>query len=340
MTVRHLGELAHDDPLYRFLTVNLGDRIPRLPDAPTFDVWALDDAGTVFRYRERKTAIDLVGKFYGHKWLYGRQSGMPRLRARLMRQEFQHLAAVRALGFDGPPHWVVRPIATSEAIDCLVLMEYAAGRDLHSFIYEAAVGGRHDDLYDQLRRISAFLADLHMRSGQASQVDQDLPLAYLSRMCRELTKWDIISGEQRRRLRQLRDAWASRRALDGVGAVLIHGDATPTNFVFCGGDGLAVIDLERLSPSDGAADLGRLAAELKHLFWWYSGDLWASEGFIRALYADYRCLRGTAAGEPAELTDRGRYYMGCDLLRISRNIWLDLDYRRTLIEEAIACLES
>jgi aminoglycoside phosphotransferase (APT) family kinase protein len=101
-----------------------------------------------------------------------------------------------------------------------------------------------------------------------------------------------------------------------VNAVLIHGDATPTNFLFRSKQDLAVIDLERMWPGDSAADLGRIVAELKHLFWWYAHYRWASEPYIQHFYHSYDSHLPTATSTLPAVTDRGRSYMGCDPLRI------------------------
>jgi tRNA A-37 threonylcarbamoyl transferase component Bud32 len=339
MSGRHVGVLPADDPLHRLLAEEVLAEAPARGGRAVFDVYQLDGSGTVFRYADRHSSFGAVGKFYGSKWLHGRQSGEPDLRATLMRREFKNLSKARELGFTGPPHRVVRPFSVSEKINCVLLEEYAPGNDLHFGISQAIFHGQQERLRGQLADLAWFLADLHNHSPQGCQVDPLRPIRYLEKMISQLAFWAIILPDERRRLVRLRDQWAGERALDGVGAVLIHGDATPTNFVFSGHD-LAVIDLERLNPSDRAADLGRVAAELKHLFWLYTSDRWASEPYIQHFYASYVRHLPAAADTEATLTNRGRFYMGCDLLRISRNHWLDLGYRRLLVREAQECLTT
>jgi thiamine kinase-like enzyme len=120
--------------------------------------------------------------------------------------------------------------------------------------------------------------------------------------------------------------------------VLIHGDATPANFIFEEGAGVTAIDLERLRRGDRATDLGYIAAELKHLFFWYADDLAASESYIQHFYQSYVNYMQAGDESLVSLAARGRFYMGCTELRISRNAWLDLPYRRRLIEHALGCL--
>jgi len=337
---RHVGVLSANDPLHRFLAEKvLGEALAENGGGEAvFDVYQLDGSGTVFHYADRRNSVGVVGKFYGSKWLHGRQSGEHDLRASLMRREFENLRTARALGFTGPPHRVVRPFSVSEKLNCVLLEEYAPGDDLHFAIEQAIFHGQRERLRAQLAEVAWFLADLHNQSPQGFQVDRLRPLRYLDKMIMELAFWDIIPTEEERRLIRLRDQWAWEGALDGVDAVLIHGDATPTNFVFREDNDLTAIDLERLHPSDRAADLGRVAAELKHLFWLYTQDRWASEPYIRHFYGSYVPHMHAVTDTEATLTNRGRFYMGCDLLRISRNHWLDLGYRRLLVWEAQECL--
>ena len=341
MSGRHVGVLSADDPLYRFLVDDvLGETLAVNGSKAVFDVYQLDVSGTVFHYADRQSSAGVVGKFYGSKWLHGRQSGETDLRASLMRREFENLKKARALGFTGPPHRVVRPFAVSERLGCVLLEEYAPGHDLHFAIDQAIHYGQRERLRVWLADVAYFLAELHNQSPQGSQVDRLRPIRYLDQLIGELTSWDILRPEDQQRLAGLRDQWAEDGALDGVDAVLIHGDATPTNFLFRGDHDLAAIDLERLNPSDRAADLGRVAAELKHLFWLYTQDRWASEPYIQHFYGSYVRHLHAAADTKVTLTNRGRFYMGCDLLRIGRNHWLDLGYRRLLIEEAQECLRT
>jgi hypothetical protein len=341
MSGQYVGVLSDDDPLHRFLAGDILGETPTMNGAKAvFDVYQLDLSGTVFHYADRQSSFGVVGKFYGNKWLHGRQSGETELRASLMRREFENLKTVRALGFTGPPHRVVRPFTVSERLNCVLLEEYAPGPDLHFAIDQTIHHGQQERLRVWLADVAYFLAELHNRSPQGFRVDRLRPIGYLDQLISELTSWDIIQPEDQQRLVRLRTKWAEDSALDGVDAVLIHGDATPTNFLFRGDHDLAAIDLERLNASDRAADLGRVAAELKHLFWLYTRDRWASEPYIQHFYGSYVHHLHAAADTKVTLTNRGRFYMGCDLLRISRNHWLDLGYRRLLIQEAQECLTT
>jgi aminoglycoside phosphotransferase (APT) family kinase protein len=71
--------------------------------------------------------------------------------------------------------------------------------------------------------------------------------------------------------------------------VFVHGDATPSNFLF--GEGLSVmaIDLERMRRADRVFDLGRIAGELQHFYMQATGNKYVAEPFISHFLWEYAC---------------------------------------------------
>ncbi|MDD3154743.1 MAG: phosphotransferase [Victivallaceae bacterium] len=116
--------------------------------------------------------------------------------------------------------------------------------------------------------------------------------------------------------------------------VFVHGDATPSNFLF--GDGRHVIsfDLERGHYTDRVFDVGRMAAELFHFFLRSTGNKYAAEPFIGHFLWEYACHFPDREKAFQSITKRVPFYMGITLLRIARNGYLNWNYRRTLVEEA------
>jgi hypothetical protein len=339
MKGEYLGLLPTTDPLYAFLAEEVLDQVLGFSRRePTFDVYRLDGSSTVFRYKERETHIDLVGKFYGNKWMRGSQTGERELRAHRMRCEFNNLHQVRLLGLDTTPCRVVRPLAISESINCILVEEFAFGYNLDFLIREAVYCGKADELHECLTDIAWFLANLHNRSCSYKPINQEPPLNYMNKVMDQLSYWHIISAEQKKRLEQARDRWAVSQMLRNGFEVTIHGDANPTNFLYKNRQDMVVIDLERLTRGDRAADLGCIAAELKHLFWYYGKGPLGGEEYIKHFYARYGDHLSNIE-DFGSLTNRCRFYMTCIELRISRNSWLDLQYRRQLIEDAIECLK-
>ncbi|MBA3531525.1 MAG: aminoglycoside phosphotransferase family protein [Ardenticatenales bacterium] len=339
MSRRYLGVLPHNDPMYTFLAHEvLGQVLGIHSPFARFDVHRLDRLAVAFEYRERQSGVALLGKFYGNKPLpFGKQVGSDH-QAVQMQQEFAALHYLRTLGLDHTPCRVVRPLAQSEALNCLLVEEFVAGEDLLFFIRAAIEEGRSESLRTRLTELARLLAMLHDRTERWAPIDTAPVLAYLDKLIVQLTYWHILSLEQQQRLLALRAAWGKSLLLHGSRQVLIHGDATPANFIFQEGQGVIAIDLERLRLGDRAADLGCIAAELKHLFLWYGHDEGASEPYIQHLYQSYVNYMAAQDESLTSLTARGRFYMGCIELRISRNAWLDWPYRRRLIDHAMGCL--
>jgi aminoglycoside phosphotransferase (APT) family kinase protein len=111
--------------------------------------------------------------------------------------------------------------------------------------------------------------------------------------------------------------------------VIVHGDATPTNFLFQQYEVIG-IDLEKMKYADRCWDLGFIAAELKHHFAWRMGNGWYAEPFIGHFLWEYTINYGDAPFFWV-ITRKIPFYMALALLRIARNPWLDEPYRKNLI---------
>ena len=120
--------------------------------------------------------------------------------------------------------------------------------------------------------------------------------------------------------------------------VVVHGDATPDNFMF--GDGLAVMafDLERTKYGDRVFDTGRIAGELMHFFLRATGNPHAAETFIGHFIWEYACHFPNRDSAFRSISGRTPFYMGITLLRIARNSWVEAEHRYRLICGAVECL--
>ncbi|MFC4907093.1 phosphotransferase family protein [Actinomadura gamaensis] len=333
------GPVAAGSPLASFLADEiLRDRLGVECPRPRFQLTRIGDSA-VLRCDEARTGLSLALKSYGLKWIDGRQGAGDRhaLRARLMRQEFQGIRLVRRLGLDRPPLRAVRPLAVNSELGCLLVEEFVSGDDLYAAIRDAALEGAHAELDGALAAVARFLAMLHDRSPTGPPDDGREPVAYLEKITRQLLAWRVITLSQAEDLRRLQRTWRADGVLTGAPEVLVHGDATPTQFLF-GDDGLVVIDFEKLHHADRAADIGRLAGELKHLFARSTEDAWASEPHIQSFYREYHRAAVPEAGDFGSLTERARFHMGCSELRIARNPWEEIGHRRWLTREAMRCL--
>jgi len=100
------------------------------------------------------------------------------------------------------------------------------------------------------------------------------------------------------------------------------------------------IDLERMKWADRVFDLGRLCGELKHHFFRATANPMAAEPCIGHFIWAYCCHFPDRESAFHAITRRLPFYLGVTLLRIARNSWIDPDYRRCLLREAVANLRG
>jgi len=335
------GPIPAGSALAQFLADTvLGDILSVRCPRPRFRLRRIGGS-PVLRCDEEQTRVSLALKFYDLKHLDGEQTPCDQhdVRAGIMRTEFDNIRLVRKLGLDKPPLRAVRPLAVEPGLGCLLVEEFVSGEDLHFIIQEATLRSGHALLADRLAQVAAFLARLHNISASRDGCDPREPAAYFDKVTGQLRAGRVISADEEASLTLIGRRWAESGDLSAEGAVLIHGDATPTQFLFPGDNELVAIDFERLHYADRAADIGRLAGELKHLFAKYTGDPWESEPFIQGFYDDYYRAAPEAGGFD-RLMQRARFHMACSELRIARNTWENIGHRRWLVAEALECLSQ
>ena len=91
---------------------------------------------------------------------------------------------------------------------------------------------------------------------------------------------------QREEIKNLAASWWNRDGMFNDHEVIVHGDATPTNFLFHH-QKVTGIDLEKMKWADRCWDLGFIAAELKHHYMWRAGDGKKAEPFIGHFLWEY-----------------------------------------------------
>ena len=122
--------------------------------------------------------------------------------------------------------------------------------------------------------------------------------------------------------------------------VLLHGDATPANFLFGNGMDVAAIDLERMKRGDRMFDVGRIAGELQHAFMVATGEKMHAEPFIGHFLWEYACHFPDRHKTFSAISSRTPYYMGLNLLRIARNDYITSDYSGKLVAQAKELLRA
>jgi aminoglycoside phosphotransferase len=234
---------------------------------------------------------------------------------------------------------VVAPLGKNKQLSAMLVMERAPGRALDYHIAAAISEQRFECLFDRLSHLARFFSKLHGNSQSDHRVTIDSASQYLNKMLNSLSQGPLGDFQKDAILRHSSRWWDSLSTLADK-EVIVHGDATPTNFLFQQNK-VSGIDLERMTWSDRCWDLGFMAAELKHHLMWRTGNGWAAEPFIGHFLWEYSVDHRNRGGAQSfhDITSRIPLYMALGLLRIARNDWLDLPYRRNLMREAKRCLK-
>lgn len=332
MAASYLGTLDRRDPLYDVLALRI---YPELR-APVFHVERLSRHRLVYRYREARTDRAVVGKFFDTR-------DPDDTKVARIKSEYRNLIRLRYLGLNAQPHAVVKPLCREDRIGLALAEEYVEGKDLDHYLRRAAWKGATDALDRVLAHLADFLHRLHSRSAPGNgarprmTVRLDDAGGYFATLIAKLARQGLLNPDAVVAYLRLRDRWLARARMRAE-TVTVHGDPTPTNFLFPTGDDVVAIDLERMKTADRAYDLGMVCGELKHAWLWRTSRRDLSEPFIG------RFLRRYAGHDPAPddafrlITGRLPFYMALTELRIARNTWLDWDYRQRLVREAGACL--
>ncbi len=158
-------------------------------------------------------------------------------------------------------------------------------------------------------------------------------------MLKKLCKQEVLSPSDTKPFLRLIDKWLTKAFLRRGKKVIVHGDATPTNFIFAPARHVVAIDLERMRNADPVFDIGMVCGEIKHAYFWRTGNPYEAELFIRHFFKSYSSHFIDHDKAFHEITMRNPFYMAMTELRIARNRYLDLNYRKRLTHEARKCLE-
>ena len=325
-----MNRLNADDPLARALRRLVGTEAGFRPPAGEVCVEPLPSSRQVLRFTFPAGDYAVVGKFFS---TYPPQASSDLSLAR----EYDHYLRLPALGLGNGGGLAPRLLGRWPERSLGLLLEAVPGPDLDHLLLKACVDGDPAPLIRGLEKLAHLLAFFHSRPVPPLPVSPEPALAYLDKVMAQLREAGLLTGEDRLALESERAAWEPRLQNFPDRQVLIHGDATPTNFLFPDGRAVA-LDLERLRGDDRLWDLSWMAGELKHAWGWRASDFGGSEGAIRHFFRMYL----TATGNDPALTHRlfslNPFYMALAELRIARNLYLTRDYRRELVAEARRCL--
>jgi len=162
-------------------------------------------------------------------------------------------------------------------------------------------------------------------------------LRYLDKLRFQLETQGLLTPDDAAALTAEQAAWGGRLRSFPDRMVLVHGDATPTNFLFPDGRAVA-LDLERLRVADRLWDLSWVAGEAKHAWAWRTGDFSGAERFISRFFAAYLAALSPEPALARRVYSLNPFYMALTELRIARNAYLSREYRAALVAEARRCL--
>lgn len=282
----------------------------------------------VFRFSLPGAETGLVGKFFVDHCPASPQD-------RSLMQEYQNYRAAPALGLTEGA--IPRLLGRHPGLRLGLLLEAVPGPDLDHYLAEAALGRGMETCLGKLAKLARLLAFFHTRPQPRQAVSPQPALAYFLKLQGQLQAQGLLSPEDMRFLAQEGRAWQERLASYADHQVLLHGDATPTNFLFP--DGVVVaVDLERLWAGDRLFDLSWVAGELRHAWGWRARPFSESEGAIQAFLGEYLQAFPGDAALAKRICALNPFYMALAELRIARNSYLSWEYRRALVEEARGCL--
>ncbi|MCS3877845.1 aminoglycoside phosphotransferase (APT) family kinase protein [Gordonia amarae] len=325
----YVGHVSTQDRLYGFLHSILSDQLGQWRRHPRFRAFRLNGSNEVYGYEESHSHARIICKFYGPKFGWDRERA-----ARVAYQEHEAMERLRGYDLVGSPHHVIRPLGVDPDTNCVIATEFYKGEPFFHAIRRATHHGDDAHLYWRLKALAYFLATQHNRSASGETVDFDVDTAYLRYLLSVLQRRNKIGQWDCDELLWLSGLWRMRPRMWSDRQVLLHGDATPANFLFGHGLDVAAIDLERTAPGDRMFDVGRVAGELQHAFMSATGSRHRAEPFIGHFLWEYSCHFPDREVTFASITSRVPYYMGLNLLRIARNDYVDDHYRRRLIRQA------
>lgn len=323
----YLGKLDYSDPLYETLISQVR---PPVND-PVFHV-SMMSRSMVYKYTEEKSGTAIIGKFF--KLDDEKEDRISRIKS-----EYDNLRLIRGYGFDTYPNYVVRPFGREERIGLAVIEEFISGKDLDHYLKRAIYKGDMESLKKRISMLATFLYALHTRTRSQYFVGIDSVCLYFQKIINKLVKHNIVSESDKKDYLRLMDKWFNIPSFQNAQGVLVHGDATCTNFLFTETGDVVAIDLERMKNTDPVFDVGMICGEIKHAFLWRTGNPYESEPVIRHFLESYAEHSHDFQKTFREITFRNPFYMAMTELRIARNSYLDRDYRKRLSYEALECLK-
>ncbi len=332
MPFNHKALLNPRHPFFHFLAHIVYPQLGAQLKKPRFRIAPLVGSHWVYLFSEETSEQRVIAKYcFLPESLKNRNLA-------LIEREYDQMLLLRGLGFNGTPCRVARPLGNRIHLPLGLVQEWEAGRNLDYFLQRAIYENEGSPLCARLGQLASFLAGLHQKTQNGRAVEWQSVQSYYRKVLTQLSAQGLVSNEEIKNFLGLIDQWLSRLAGCTTFQVLVHGDATPTNFIFPSERELVALDLERVKSGDRVWDLGMVCGEIKHAFLWRHRDRSGAEPFIRHFLGSYASF----FPEPEKIFKRicrsMPFIMAITELRIARNTYLDRPYRRILIGEANECL--
>jgi len=315
------------------LSLALRELMPADATRPASGEWsqeALPSSRQVVRFTTAGGESAVVGKFF---------SAYPPATSpdRSLEREYHNYLRAAAMGLTQGPGLIPRLLGRHPQTRLGLVVEAVAGPDLDRALALACHDGEQGQLYQRLENLAGLLAVFHTRPLPEQPVSPQPALEYLAKLRRQLLGLDLLTAEDDQAFQGETGAWAARLDRLPDRLVLVHGDATPTNFLFPDGRAVA-LDLERLRADDRLWDLSWVAGEMKHAWGLRTGFMDGAEPAIRHFFASYLAALPGDAALARRVFALNPFYMALAELRIARNGYLPWEHRRALVAEARRCL--
>ncbi|MEW6660382.1 MAG: aminoglycoside phosphotransferase family protein [Thermodesulfobacteriota bacterium] len=256
---------------------------------------------------------------------------------RSLDREYGNYLWAAALGLTQGPGLIPRLLGRHPQTRLGLVLAAVPGPDLDRVQARACQQGDHDQLHRRLEKLAGLLAVFHTRPLPEEPVSPEPALGYLAKLRCQLQGLGLLTSDDELALEEESRTWAGRLSRLPDRLVLVHGDATPTNFLFPDGRVVA-LDLERLRAADRLWDLSWVAGELKHAWGLRTEYMDGAEPAIRHFFGAYLTALPAAAPLIRRIFALNPFYMALAELRIARNPYLPWEHRRALVAEARRCL--
>ena len=189
--------------------------------------------------RKKRPSIATIGKFF-------KLDDPKHDRILRIKGEYDKLQTIRGYGFDTSPNYVVRPISRENRIGLALIEEFIHGKDLDHYFKKAIYEGDGASLKKKLSKLASFLYIFHKKTEKEEYVELDSVNVYFQKILNKLCQQEIICPSDKKEYLKLMDKWLAKTLLQKTKNGIVHGDSTPTNFIFTERGDVVAIDLERM----------------------------------------------------------------------------------------------